>query len=158
MPKNLSGGKSHKKHGSKEQRGVKHNREMATAFIEDILEGEDMPTELVLARVTKCYGFGRFDLMDQNGKNINATLRGVISCKGKAARAAGNPMAITPDKFVLLQEADYGAQIIAIFSGAQIASIRDKITAVKSFFNDMKEDEGGFEFEGNEEDIDVAAI
>lgn len=146
--KNLGGGKNFKKQGSKGRRGERQNQETSSAFVDDIMSG-DIPTDIVVARVTKMFGGGRTQLLLPDGTTKVAAIRGSLIVSAGAARAPGNELAITINSFVLLQIHDYGAQIASILSRSQIQQIKDKIEATREFFamGDVTEDDDGFDWD-----------
>jgi hypothetical protein len=155
MPKNLSGGKAHKKHGGKEPRSSKHNREMGGAVISDVISGT-LDDNVFICRVTRVLGDGRFEVITSSGAAIpKVSIRGVLSVRGKAARAAGNPVAISLDTYVVVHCEKHGSQIIAVLSRKQVREVRGKIPTTKTFFADSMvaagDDECGFDFEDDEE-------
>lgn len=164
MPKNLTGGNKAKKQSGKERSNVKHNRELTEDFVDDIRRGE-IVEEVFIGRVKKGFGFGRFSVQLQDGSEIECGIRGNLAMRGKAARAAGNTLAIGMDSFVLVQDAEFGKLIIGVLTRKQVGQIRDKVKAVKNFFELGEEggEEGGFEFdydavqeEGDESDQSAA--
>jgi len=153
MPKNFSGGKNFKKQGSKARRGERQNQEIASAFVDDVLEG-DVPTEIVVARVTRMLGGGRISLLLPDGNTKDATIRGSLTMSSGAARVPGNVLAIAVNSFILLQLTDYGAQVAAILSRTQIGQIKAKIPANSGFFakGDATEEDDGFDWDVEEEE------
>ena len=150
--KNLGGGKNFKKQGSKGRRGERQNQETSAAFVDDIMSG-DIPTDVVVARVTKMFGGGRTQLLLPDGTTQIAAIRGSLIVSAGAARAPGNELAITANSFVLLHVSDYGTQIASILSRAQIHQIKDKIKASRDFFaiGELTEDDDGFDWDVAEE-------
>jgi len=155
--KNLGGGKNFKKQGSKMRRGERQNQEISSAFVEDVMSGE-IPKDIVVARVSKIYGSGRIQLVLADGKTQDATIRGVLTQSAGAARAPGNPLAITMNSYVVLQLAAYGAQIAAILTRFQINQIKDKIESSRGFFaiGDSTDEDDGFDWDVAE-DVSAAA-
>jgi hypothetical protein len=154
MPKNLTGGNKGKKQSGKERSNVKHNRELTEDFVDDVVRGEDLKGEIFIGRVKKGFGFGRFSVLMQTGDEIECSIRGNLAMRGKAARAAGNTLAISMDSFVLVQDAEFGKLIVGVLNRKQVGQVRDKVKAVKNFFELGEEgvEDGGYEF-----DYDAAA-
>jgi len=154
MPKNFSGGKNFKKQGSKVRRGERQNQEIASAFVDDVIEG-DIPTEIVIARVTRMLGSSRISLLLPNGEAKEATIRGSLTMSAGAARVPGNILAITVNSFILLQLTDYGAQVAAILSRAQVDQVKTKIPVNSGFFSkgDATEEDDGFDWDVKEEEV-----
>ena len=146
--KNLGGGKNFKKQGSKGRRGERQNQETSAAFVEDVMNG-DIPTDVVVARVTKMFGGGRTQLLIPDGTTKIAAIRGSLIVSAGAARAPGNELAITANSFVLLHISDYGTQIASILNRSQIQQIKDKIECTRDFFaiGDVTEDDDGFDWD-----------
>jgi hypothetical protein len=166
MPKNLTGGNKAKKQSGKERSNVKHNRELTEDFVDDVAHGRDLEDEIFVGRVKKGFGFGRFSVQMQDGSETECSIRGNLAMRGKAARAAGNPLAISMDSFVLVLNADFGKMIVGVLTRKQIGQIRDKLKAVKNFFElgEAGAEDGGYEFdydgvkeEGEESDESAAA-
>jgi hypothetical protein len=120
--KNLAGGKGHKKQSSKERGGPKKNRELTTAFLDDLAEGE-LDDGLTVARVQKNFGGGRASLLTVANETFVAGLKGSLKCSAGAARRADNPIALFPNCFVLVHNEGYGQQIIGVFNRTQVKVI-----------------------------------
>lgn len=152
MPKNLSGGKSFKKQGSKVRRGERQNNEITEAFVEDVENGE-VPAKLVIARVAKMLGSGRVQLvLPQNGEVITASIRGTLTMSSGAARAPDNKLAILLNGFILLHMEDYGAQIVGVLTRDQIDRVKSIVVASRGFFSagDATEEDDGFDWDVEE--------
>jgi hypothetical protein len=141
--KNLGGGKAFKKQGSKDRRGERQNNEICSAFVDDVLSGE-IATDVVVARMTKAFGGGRYQLITPDNKTHTAISRGSLTVSAGAARAPGNVLAITNGSYVLLQINEYGSQIAAVMTRQQVHAIKDKIPATPGFFSGSEavQDEG----------------
>ena len=141
--KNLGGGKAFKKQGSKDRRGERQNNEICSAFVDDVLSGE-IPADVVVARMTKAFGGGRYQLLTPDNKTHTAISRGSLTVSAGAARAPGNVLAITIGSYVLLQLNEYGSQIAAVMTRQQVHAIKDKIPAAPGFFagGEATQDEG----------------
>jgi hypothetical protein len=152
MPKNFSGGKSFKKQGSKVRRGERQNQEIASAFVDDVLDGE-IPKEIVMARVTRMLGGGRISLLLPSGETKSAAIRGSLTMSAGAARAPGNILAIAVNSFILLQLTEYGAQVAAILNRTQVDQVKDKIPVSRGFFSmgDATEEDDGFDWDVEQE-------
>jgi hypothetical protein len=152
MPKNFGGGKVFKKQGSKDRRGEKQNQEITAAFVDDILSGE-IPTEVVIARVTRMLGGGRISLLLPDGSTKDAAIRGTLSMSKGAARAPGNILTISVNSFIMLQLTDYGPQVVGLLTRGQVEQIKGKITVSSAFFavGDVTGQDDGYDFIEDEE-------
>lgn len=120
--KNLAGGKGHKKQSNKERGGPMKNRELTTAFINDLIDGEVMEG-LTIGRVQKILGGARASLVTVTNESLVAGLKGSLKCSAGAARRADNPIALFPNSFVLIQNEGYGQQIVGIFNRLQVKMV-----------------------------------
>ena len=149
--KNLRGGKGHKRQSNKESPSLRKNRELTTMFIEG-LEANSSSKMLTIARVLRNYGAGRMEIITIGGSVIAAGIKGSLNC-GKASKNPGNPIAVFPGTFVLLQIEDYGNQIIGVFDDKQKHLLEKSMAkAPCGFFSIDETINEGFEFEEQEED------
>lgn len=149
--KNLSGGAGFKRQG-KEMRGHRKNRETTTAFLDDVLAGE-VVEGVILARVVRVLGGARMQVLTVKNKTLTAAMRGMLRCRGGAHKKSDNPIAATIGTFVLLQEEEYGAQIVGVFNRANVKALQPHFPAAPhGFFSDgdAAEDDGGFEWDLSE--------
>lgn len=146
MPKNMG-----KPLSKRERSKQKHNLDFTEDFVSDIKSGSAFDDVLV-GRVKKGYGFGRFAVLLQSGTETECSIRGNLLCRGGAARSASNPLAISANSFVIVQNAEFGKMIMGVLSRKQVNEIRDKLKATKSFFAEGEEggDEEGYEFDYEE--------
>jgi hypothetical protein len=168
--KNLSGGKGFKRQG-KEISGHRKNREITTAYVEDVLANEKVP-EIILARVIKVLGGARMQVQTVTGDTVTAAMRNLLRCKGNQAKKGGNPIAAMPGTFVMLQQEEYGSQIIGVLSRVQIKALIPKFPAAPAAFFaegeeaaddgiewDLSEEgEGEGAAASDDEDVDIDAI
>ena len=171
--KNLQGGKAHKAQAHKERSGPKKNRELVVSYIED-LEAENIPGEIVIARVSRLLGGGRMDLVTITGTACQAALKGSLKC-GKGGRKSDNPIAVFPGTYVLVNEEAYGSQITAVLSWANVKSIQpygskivtalrpdEKSPSIPRGFFDMTasagEEDLGIDWDVDEAPVDIDAI
>ena len=136
------------------------NYEFCQDFIDDILAKEDV-SPLTVARVERLGGCGRMDLMTVSGNTLKGvSLKGNLRCKKGAARSEDNPIAAMIGCFVILQEADYGNEIVGILSRSNVSNIKSFFpNAPKSYFDMAQtEDTEGFEWDLADEDTPTAEI
>jgi translation initiation factor IF-1 len=169
--KNLGGGKGHKRTSGKESRGERHNREATGDFFDDLRSGEKVDGVMV-GRVIKVFGGGRMSLMTQDGKEIQAALKGNLRCSKGAARHADNVTAVSPGCFVLVQSDEVLTQVFGVLNRKQVKELKEMASfpAVRGFFEEVGSADDGFEWdledgkaEGNtieegEEEVDIDAI
>lgn len=158
LKKNVSGGKGHRKRASKEVPAHRKNRTVTEAFVSDVMD--KIPTTgVTLARVVKIMGGGRMNILTVAGNTIIAGLKGGLRCRKGGATRADNPIAAMVGTYVLLQEEDYGYQIVGVLNRLQVGLIAADFekTAPKNFFNEGAEEDAGFDWDV-EEDVDIDKI
>lgn len=161
--KNLGGGKGHKKTSGKESRGSRHNRETTSAYVEDVLAGEEMGADVSLGRVIKVFGGARMSILLSSGEEITAMMKGTLRCSKGAARHADNLTAVSAGSFVVVQCDEVVKQVIGVLDRYQVKAIKKHgFAATRSFFEDEGGVDDGFEWDlevaKEDEEVDVDAI
>jgi hypothetical protein len=161
MTKNTTGGKGHRSQRAENPKAVK-NHNLVDLWISDL--GNTFPENTLLGRVTKRMGNGRMEVFAQDSKGvihprINVPLRGGMTGRSKSS------VWVDTNKLVLICETGLAGslayEIFAVLEDSQISAIKKNQTLDKRFFSvsdDMENPEDTYEFEKDEEEVDIDAI
>jgi hypothetical protein len=160
MPKNYTGGKGHRSNRNSESSTSKKNKKFFDDLLSDIRGGEDLEG-IHIGRIVRKLGEGRMEVMyyvDGRSMTANAPIKG--SLRGRGKRDAFMDI----NSIVVLSElgVDSGTthEIFTVLNPSQVAMVRKEIELDDRLFaNDVKEDvEGTFEFERQDEEVNIDAI
>jgi translation initiation factor IF-1 len=158
MPKNLTGGNKAKKGANKEGAKSVKNRKLVEDLLDDISKGEinilSRDERIVVAKVDKKLGQGRFSVWLGGDRLVQATIPGRM---GKGGR--GGAVWIDVGNLVRVDLGDpsvkMDAMIECVFSAKHIARLKNLLPAMDSRFftgtiGSSSDDEGGIEFDRTE--------
>jgi hypothetical protein len=165
MPRNTTGGSSHRSQKNSEGAKERNNRVFVDELLDDYAKKEDTQGVYV-GRVLKRMGCGRMEVfyMDASKKPVQQIMkmRGGLTGKGKRS------VWVDVDSVVMIAETGLAGtthEIVAVFSEKQISTFKKvmpdadpRLFLKSSVGNETTEQDDLFEDANEDEDVDIDAI
>lgn len=183
MPRNTTGGSGHKAQRNSEGSKARNNRCLIDDLLDDIRNGEDVH-DVHVGRVTKRMGSGRMEVFfmqdvvdekkndgwltgDKTKKVEQRIVQQIVPMRGGLRGKAKKTVWVDLDSLVMIVETGLAVtthEIVAVFSPEQVARLRklkpdmDERYFIKGSSDAASAQEVGFEFEAENEEVDVDNI